>query len=260
MEPGAARSGTAGTRPRAAVAQRVGVQSHGRALRGRSAGAAIYALELGEQAAGGKAAPPTSPAIDQKIAALLGTDAAAIAITDLVIHPKTHNAYISVMRGTGADAKPALLRVDGDGKIEPSRSTTSSYTRVALSNRAGRRRRAAATARRRGHRHGVRRRPADRRRAVERGVRVEAAVDRRIRSSRPIRGTSVEIFHGNHGQLETRVAGLHVHALHDRQQAVPDRELHLHAAGAVLDGQPEGLEGRRARRSRSSAPATGRST
>ena len=39
--------------------------------------------------------------------------------TALAIHPRTKNAYISVMRGTGADAKPVLLRVDGAGAIEP---------------------------------------------------------------------------------------------------------------------------------------------
>ncbi len=50
--------------------------------------------------------------------ALLGTDAREIAVTDLAVHPKTRNAYVSVMRGQGAAAKPALLRVDGAGKIE----------------------------------------------------------------------------------------------------------------------------------------------
>src|SRR5205085_8440280 len=79
----------------------------------------IYALDLGAQATGGKAGAADVVGIDGKIAALLGTETAAIAVGDLVIHPKTHNAYISVMRGTGADAKPALLRVDGDGKIQP---------------------------------------------------------------------------------------------------------------------------------------------
>ena len=38
------------------------------------------------------------------------------------------------MRGTGADAKPALLRVDGDGKIEPIAIDKLKYTKVALPN------------------------------------------------------------------------------------------------------------------------------
>ena len=51
--------------------------------------ATIYALELGDQSAGGKAGAADVAAIDQKIAALLGTEVAAVAVKDLVIHPTT---------------------------------------------------------------------------------------------------------------------------------------------------------------------------
>src|SRR5262245_6934768 len=81
--------------------------------------ATIYALELGDQAAGAKAGAADVASVDQKIAATLGTESASILVRDLAVHPKTKNAYISVMRGTGTDAKPALLRVDGDGKVTP---------------------------------------------------------------------------------------------------------------------------------------------
>ena len=67
--------------------------------------AAIYALELGDKASGGAAGARGVAAIDQKIAALLGTEAKAIIVTDMVVHPRTKNAYISVMRGKGADAQ-----------------------------------------------------------------------------------------------------------------------------------------------------------
>ena len=52
----------------------------------------------------------------------------------IAVDPKTHNAYLSVTRGTGADAKPALLRVDGDGKIQPIAIEKLAYTKVSLSN------------------------------------------------------------------------------------------------------------------------------
>jgi hypothetical protein len=164
--------------------------------------ATIYALDLGAQANGGKAGAADVAEIDGKIAALLGTEKAAIAVTDLVIHPKTHNAYISVMRGTGADAKPALLRVDGDGKIQPIAIEKLAYTKVALSNA-----------------------PAP---DAARNARVDTVTDMAFVSGKLIvaglsneefssklrsfaypfvaadPGTSVEIFHGNHGALETR--------------------------------------------------------
>ena len=73
----------------------------------------ITALQLGEQMAGGVPSTKDVPAIDQKIAALLGIDVANLLITDMVVDPKTRNTYISVMRGVGASAEPVLLRVDG---------------------------------------------------------------------------------------------------------------------------------------------------
>ena len=46
-------------------------------------------------------------------------------------------------------------------------------------------------------------------------------------------GTSVEIYHGNHQQLETALAGVRVHSVHDRQPAVHHRRVSLHAAREV---------------------------
>ena len=67
-------------------------------------GATIYAFELGTAADRGAAGTKDVPGIDQKIAALLGTDAAAVTITDLAVHPRTKNSFIAVMRGQGVDA------------------------------------------------------------------------------------------------------------------------------------------------------------
>src|SRR5688572_23113084 len=69
--------------------------------------ATVYALELGDKAGGGAAGTQQVDAIDQKIAALLGTDAKEISITDMVVHPRTRNAYFGVMRGQGTGSKPA---------------------------------------------------------------------------------------------------------------------------------------------------------
>ena len=78
----------------------------------------ITALQLGKEAAGGAPGTKDIPAIDQKIAALLGTDAKDLLITDMVVNPKNRNTFISVMRGQGASAASVLLRVDGAGKID----------------------------------------------------------------------------------------------------------------------------------------------
>jgi hypothetical protein len=168
-----------------------------------SKGAAIFALDLGAQGAGGKAGAADIPSIDQKIAAMLGTEASAIAVTDLAIHPKSHNAYIAVMRGTGADAKPALLRVDGDGRIEPIALGTVKYTSVALSNAPapveGRRNPRVDTVTDMAFTGG---------KLIVAGLSNEEFASKLRSFAYPFAaadpGTSVEIFHGNHGQLETR--------------------------------------------------------
>ena len=166
-------------------------------------GAAIFALDLGAQAGGGKAGAADVAAIDGKIAALLGTEPASIAVTDLVIHPKTHNAYISVMRGTGADAKPALLRVDGDGKIQPIAIEKLAYTKVALSNAP-----AEAEGRRNPRTDSVTDMAFVSGKLIVAGLSNEEFASKLRSFAYPFAaadpGTSVEIFHGNHGQLETR--------------------------------------------------------
>src|SRR2546429_4174072 len=65
---------------------------------GDTQAATIFAFDLGAQANGGAAGTADVPNINQKIAAMLGTDAGQIAITNLAVPPRTHNSYISVMR------------------------------------------------------------------------------------------------------------------------------------------------------------------
>ena len=166
--------------------------------------ATIYALDLGAQAGGGKTGAADVAGIDGKIAALLGTEPASIAVTDLVIHPKTHNAYISVMRGAGADAKPALLRVDGDGKIQPIAIDKLTYTKVALSNAPA----DSTTGRRNPRTDSVTDMSFVSGKLIVAGLSNEEFASKLRSFAYPFvaadPGTSVEIFHGNHGALETR--------------------------------------------------------
>jgi hypothetical protein len=94
----------------------------------------ITALQLAKQMAGGVPGTKDIPAIDQKIAALLGVDSKNLLITDMVVNPKTRNTYVSVMRGLGAGATPVLLRVDGAGKIEVVSFDGVKYSKIGLPN------------------------------------------------------------------------------------------------------------------------------
>jgi hypothetical protein len=101
-----------------------------------------------------------------------------ISITDLKVDPATHNSFVSVMRGQGANASPALLRVDGAGKIDVIALDGLKFSSVALPNApdanpaSGRSNRTSRSRIRIQRRQGVRGRP------VERRIRVEVVVGR----------------------------------------------------------------------------------
>ena len=95
--------------------------------------ATIFALNVSSIPAGA-AGTVDVPALDQKIAALVGTEPAQIAIRDIAVHPTSHNTFVSVMRGQGAAAQPALVRVDGAGKIVLASLDEMKFTSVTLPN------------------------------------------------------------------------------------------------------------------------------
>jgi len=167
-------------------------------------GAAIFALDLGAQATSGAPGAKGLDALDEKLAALLGTGAREIAITDLAVHPKTRQAYVSAMRGQGAGASPTLFRIDGTGKIDLVPLTSLKFQSVELPNPP-----AATAAGRQNPRVNVITDMgfADGRLWVA-GLSNEEFASKLRAIPYPFstvdRGTSVEIYHGNHQQLETR--------------------------------------------------------
>ncbi len=94
----------------------------------------ITALQLGAQAAGKTPGTKDIPSVDQKIAGLLGIDAKSLLITDMVVNPKTRNTFISVMRGVGTGATPVLLRVDGAGALDVVAFEAMKYSRIGVPN------------------------------------------------------------------------------------------------------------------------------
>ena len=172
---------------------------------GDTQSASIFALELGALAQNAATGAKSVTGVDQQIAALLGTDVREIAVTDMVVHPKTRNAYLSVMRGQGTAASPVLLRIDGAGKIEVLALDRIKFSKVDLPNA-----------------------PAANDANPARNPRTQSITDMafvegrlyvaglsneefssKLRSvaypfSNVDNGTSVEIYHGNHGAFETR--------------------------------------------------------
>lgn len=170
--------------------------------------AAIVAVATGDTQPANHAPMIKALAINQKIAALLGTAPDQIVIEDLAVNPLSRRAYLAVSRGRGPDAAPVLVRVKADGQPELVALEQVAFSRARLPDA-----------------------PAD---AVvgegnrRRNPRQEAITDIAYADGRVLvaglsneefsstlraiafpfrsveRGTTVEIYHGAHGAYETR--------------------------------------------------------
>jgi len=168
-----------------------------------NSGAAIFSLDLGAQAEGGAPGANAIDGLDTTLASLLGTGAKEIQITDLAVHPKTKNAYVSVMRGQGAGATPTLFRIDGAGKIQMVTLNTLKFQKAAIGNAP-----AAAAGARNPRAQVVTDMAFSEGKLWVAGLSNEEFASKLRAIPVPFTsvdaGTSVEIYHGNHQQLETR--------------------------------------------------------
>ena len=112
--PAGASDGSRGGRPPTALDWSAGIWTGRRHVRG-GLGGGRYTRSISAHkppaARRGRPTWPTSTGRSRRWSA----PTRPIAITDLAVHPRTRNAFISVMRGQGPAARPALLRVDGAG-------------------------------------------------------------------------------------------------------------------------------------------------
>jgi len=163
-----------------------------------SQGAAIFAVDTGDVQADSTGDPLKVEGVDEKVAALLGTTAKGIVITDLAVNPASGKAYLTVARGKGPDAAPVLIRIDRSGKAEVVSLDGVPFAKASLPN------------------------PPTKERAKTEAITDLAFVDGRVFvaglsnedfASRLLAipypfadasaGTSVEIYHGAHGRFET---------------------------------------------------------
>ena len=166
--------------------------------------AAIVALDLGAQAGAGAPGVKGLDGLDEKLAAMLGTGAAEVTITDLAVHPRTRNAYVSAMRGQGAGAAPTLFRIDGTGKIDLVSMPALKHQRIELPNAPA----AGGTGRQNARANVVTDMAFADGKLWVAGLSNEEFASKLRAIPFPFKsvdgGTSVEIYHGNHRQLETR--------------------------------------------------------
>jgi hypothetical protein len=142
--------------------------------------------------------------IDEKIAAALGTASKEIQIVDIATNPLSKQVYVSVARGRGPDATPVLLRVGQDGAVHEVSTKGVKHSLAKIPN------------------------PADDKEGRRGNPRAESITDIAYINGKVFvaglsneefasnlrtiefpfkefdKGSSVEIYHGAHGAVETR--------------------------------------------------------
>jgi hypothetical protein len=167
-------------------------------LVGDTQGATIYAIATDDKPAGTPSQPLVVEKLDEKIAAMLGIPTADLLINDMAVNPETGSTFLTVSRGRGPDAKPVILRIDSTGKLGEFSLADVLYSKAAIPDA-----------------------PEDKQRQnvttdlqFSRGQVLVAGLSNEEFSSQlrvlpfPFatvdKGTSVEIYHGSHGQFETK--------------------------------------------------------
>ena len=169
-----------------------------------SAGTAVHAFDLKDADEPGDELESIDE-IDEQVASLLGTTARDVLIQDIAVHPTSRNVYLSVSRGRGEDASPAVVMVDGEGQLSLVDLKGASVTSTTITNapaedaktRRGRPMRALTItdiAFHDGHLYVA-------------GLSNEEFASNLRKIAYPFTGemgsTSVEIYHGAHGKFET---------------------------------------------------------
>jgi hypothetical protein len=164
---------------------------------GDSQGAAIFAIATGDVKPSAASGALKVEGIDEKIAAMLGTNVRGIQINDLAVNPASGNAYLSLQRGAGPDAAPVVIRVERSGNIAEFPLKDVPFAKVALPNPGTGRNRSQA----------ITKLAFVKDRVIVAGISNEEWASN-LRSipfpfTEADKGASVQIYHGSHGRFET---------------------------------------------------------
>jgi len=168
-----------------------------------TAAAAIVAVDTNDTKPGKAASTLKIAGLEKKIAGLLGAEPAQVQIEDMAVNPTSGNIYLTVTRGRGPEATPALVRIKGTDSVELVSLDKVHFSQVALPAAP-----AETTGRSNPRLESITDLAFQDGRLLVAGLSNEefAATLRSIPfpfkdTSNP---TSVEIYHGAHGRFETR--------------------------------------------------------
>ena len=161
-------------------------------------GGAVFAIDTEDRTAG-KGDRPKVEALDEKIASMLGIESKQLLVNDACVNPISGNVYLSAARGKGPDAAPVLLRVDRASKVEEFPLKDVKFAKAALPN---------PTTNDKSRKDAITCLAFVKDRLYISGLSNEEFASNLRSIAVPFaeadKGASVEIFHGSHGQLETK--------------------------------------------------------
>lgn len=166
--------------------------------------ATIYAIATGDNSGDPSQVEVAVKDVRGKIAAMLGAEASDVRVNDLAVNPTSGKIYMSATRGSGPDAAAIIVRVDSEGRISDVPLDDIKYMQAKLPNppqsqetRRGDPRMLTITDM--AYADG---------RVFIAGLSNEEFASKLRSIPFPFEqvdeGTSVEIFHGAHGRIETR--------------------------------------------------------
>ncbi len=173
-------------------------------LVGDSKSAAVFAIATSDNNTQEKAAVNIE-GINQKIAAMVGSAAEDVLINDMAVNPSSGQVYLSVSRGRGPDATPILFKADAKGNLSEVSLQDVRFAKAAFGNvpesgtdRRGQNPRMSA----------ITDIQYDDGKVIVAGLSNEEFASKLRVFDYPFNGSetssSIEVYHGAHGALETR--------------------------------------------------------
>jgi len=166
--------------------------------------AVIYAVGTGDTSGDPSSVDLNIDQIDAKVAAALGTKAGDILINDMAVNPLSGSVFLSVSRGRGPDASIAVLKVNGKGEISEVSLSDVPMAKSAVDNAPA----AGGTGRNNQRAMSITDLEFKDGRLIVAGLSNEEFASSLRSLDFPFQEkantTSVEIFHGAHGRVETR--------------------------------------------------------
>ena len=95
----------------------------------------IFAIDVADDGDAGSVDAFDLDDLDTKLASFLGCGVDDVIIRDLAVHPRTHNVYLSVMRGSGTAGIPLIVKIDHrDGSASTVALDDVAFSQVAITN------------------------------------------------------------------------------------------------------------------------------